>query len=309
MDRKKAYYSDIPCVDIKAVWKVLNNNTGFEDRDIANEFQTYFLTKVGIKKPPLKPVYLSAPASTTFNFDKVSELTISNHLKQLDIGKSSGIDDVSPFVWCEIHEKAACHLHVIFSNSTIVDNYRPISIPVVMNKIFESIMLGQIEHYMTENSYWDKNQFRFKKQKGCQELFFKVTHEISNYIEDNRNVLVLSLDISKAFDTLGHEVLLYKLAKQVFSSCHKNDGKLLITSHSMCKINDSKSFEGKIFCGIPQGTCLGPILFNIFTNDMRDLQLHGIFFRFADDFLIVWNFTKDSEVLNDIQEDLEKIKS
>lgn len=49
--------------------------------------------------------------------------------------------------------------------------------------------------------------------------------------------------------------------------------------------------------GMPQGTCLGPILFNVFTNDIKDLQLNGMSFRFADDFLILWQHSShDDEV-------------
>jgi len=304
------------------------------DTEIANEFQEYFLSIVNTNATIIQPVYPPTEVSTIFQFDTASTLTFQNLLRQLNISKASGYDSVSPFIWNKLNDSMSALVHEIFvgmvnesvypsllkksivhpihkNGSTLIrENYRPISVSASISKVFESEMTNQIDYYMSINNYWDSYQYGFKKNKGCQEAIAKVTHEVSKMLDRKSNVLLLSLDLSKAFDSVNHQILLSKLAKLGFSFESMELIRSFLSDRTqVVQIDDSLSNEEKILGGIAQGSCVGPTLFNIYINDMKDLDMKCLNYRFADDSILIWDLgcSNIEQVIHNINSDLEVI--
>lgn len=353
MSRTRAYFNDISLLNQKAGWNILNDNTGCErkrkskffletgakritsDSEIAEEFQNYFLSIVGGAKVSLTPSFISNPQVPAFEFKKIDSIQLT--MQQMDIGKASGYDGISPFIWNKLNPELHTYVTELFNgivseqiypsslkktlvhpilksgSSTVKENYRPISVPVSLNKIIETEIIKQIDMYMSENNLWDPMQYGFKKNKGCPEAISKVINTVSQSLSRNSSVLLISLDLSKAFDTINHDILIYKLQMLGF----KDSAISLMRSYlneriQIVKINQALSQEGKINQGIPQGTCVGPNLFNIYTNDMKDLKINASNFRFADDSILCWTLEADmsnSDDKTNVESDLQVISA
>jgi hypothetical protein len=318
----------------KIILETLNERVT-DDLKIANIFQEYFMSIVNRNAAHIQPNYHPSEVSTVFEFDSANVLTFQNWLRQLDISKASGYDKVSPFIWNKLNESTSELVHELFvemikesiypkvlkksivhpihkSGSTLkVENYRPISVPISLSKVFESEMTNQIYQYMEINNYWDTYQYGFKKQKGCQEVIAKVVHEVSKMLDRRSDVLMVSLDLSKAFDSVDHQILLMKLAKLGFSFASLELIRSFLSDRTqIVQINESHSTEGIISGGITQGSCVGPTLFNLYINDMKELELKCLNYRFADDSILIWEIGTDlNQTIKNIEFDLNVISN
>ena len=116
------------------------------------------------------------------------------------------------------------------------------------------------------------------------------------------------LDLSKAFDTVDHQLLIHKLKFFKFKSSLIKLIENYLTDRSIrVNINNTLSKKKSITVGVPQGSVLGPLLFIMYTNDMSLLKLHSSSWLFADDTTIALDGTSIIDIINKIQEDLAKI--
>ena len=152
-------------------------------------------------------------------------------------------------------------------DKTSKDNYRPISTLSNFTKLFESILFTQLNRYM-QNKF-SKYLTGFRKNHNTQNSLLRMIESWKVRLNNGSKVGVIIMDLSKAFDSLNHELLLAKLKAYGLDSNSVTFMKSYLTNRlQRCKINNSFSEWGKVLNGPPQVSILGSLLFNIFLNDI-----------------------------------------
>ena len=170
-------------------------------------------------------------------------------------------------------------------DNTVFNNYRPISLLPIFSKILEKIVAKKIENFLNDTKQFNMHQFGFRANHSTVHPIIHLLNQIAEQNDKPCKNLTMTtfLDLSKAFDTISHKILLKKLynmglrgvANTWFCSYLTNRKQYMI-------INDNKSSLETIKCGVPQGSILGPILFIIYINDIHNSTFLKLL-CFADD--------------------------
>ena len=278
---------------------------------VANHLNSFF-TNLSTPNPTATPVKSSHLPLVGFSFRPVDETEVRTHLRKLDPKKCGGIQCVPASVYkCleptvvpaltaiintslsnsefpEIYKHAL--VTPIFKKGTKTDpsNYRPISSLPILSKVVESVMNKQMHAYLASNSLLSAKQFGFRQGVSTEHMLLTICNNHLSQLDSRapKYIAQLGLDVRKAFDTVDHELLSVKLTSYFHFS---ENAAMLLRSYlsnrlQTMRVNNHLSEALPIKKGVPQGSILGPLLFNLMVNDM--LTTHSNILSYADDTIL-----------------------
>ena len=167
---------------------------------------------------------------------------------------------------------------------TIMDNYRPISLLTSISKLFEKVVFTQLYDYFRNNDLFYDSQYGFLKNHSTEYAAMGLTDKILKDIDDKNISLAVFMDLSKAFDTLDHDILTKKLAHHGIHGTALQWFTSYLTDRSQyVEIEGVSSNILPLYTGVPQGSILGPLLFLIYMNDIPNCTKQFNFILYADD--------------------------
>ena len=278
--------------------------------------------------------YLKNKVTSYFNFKYITQQDIINIAKSLNLKNSCGYDDISTKLLYNIIPSIAypisiilnqCYHRGIFPDKLKIakviplykkddpssfNNYRPISLLPAISKIFEKSMHLQILEYFEQNNLLYKSQYGFKPLHSCELAALELVDRIHEYIDRGNDPFAIFLDLSKAFDTLNHDILIHKLKYYGFNTLALNLCESYLKERKQyVEYDKTKSEITVLDTGVPQGSILGPLLFIIYVNDLPNVCTNFIPIMYADDTTLLscrQVFAPNGDIENSISNELIK---
>ena len=299
----------------------------FSDDD-CEQFLSFFLDKVNnirsnIIPPSTTIAVLPPPISSLSQFSLISSEDLSRIVSHMHPSSSPAdsipttlLKDVfsclSPFILSIINSSLATgcvpdHFkHAIIQpllkkpslDPLVHSNYRPISKLTYISKLLEKVVCNQLLLFLNNNNTFDKFQSGFRQKHSTETALLRVSSDILMRADAGECSVLLLLDLSAAFDTIDHSLLLDRLRQWVGLTGLALDwfSSYLSGRSVAVALNNFTSSSAPLTSGVPQGSILGPILFSLYMLPLGPLinSFEGISYHcYADDTQLYLSFKQD----------------
>ena len=192
-------------------------------------------------------------------------------------------------------------------DSSLLINYRHISLLPTISNIFEGVIYDQMYEYFNTFNLLAEQQDGFRKQHSTEYAAVKLIDHVSKEMEAGKTPANVYIDLSKAFDTLTFYITLYKLKYCGITDTALDLMKRYLTNRKQYVVFDScQSEHTELYTGVPQGSILGPLFFSIYINDLITVSHRLNFLMCGDDTTIYFNLqdisniTKETDINNEL---------
>ena len=242
----------------------------------------------------------------------VTPTELDRLLNQIPKKNSAGYDDISNVLLKEIKPLILKPLVYIFNMSLStgvfpkamkkalvvplykgsardeLNNYRPISLLITLSKVLEKTMYTRVYNFLNDTNQIYDSQYGFRAKHSCNHAIGELISKITKGCEQGNQTVCAFLDLSKAFDTLEHSVIFIKMERYGLRGMCLNWFKSYLDGRTLkvrCNTGGgvSTSVEFKVEYGAPQGSCLWPLIFLIFCNNLHLHLLYLDIIQFVDD--------------------------
>ena len=310
------------------------NGLTFEPHEIAKGFASYFRIAVSKIRENMPSIIYSlrrqSPRSRSiFRLSEVDETFVCNELKKINASKSTGLVDIPARLLKDSAPIIARPLTTLMNRSlsegsvpsdwkhavvtpihksgstSDAANYRPISTLPVFSKILERAVHTMVYAYFQENNLLSNHQSGYRPLHSTSTCLIDVTNRILQNIDRGRLTGMIFLDLTKAFDTIDHDVMLNKLLDLGFSDTALVWFRAYLSNRtqSVC-VNGVLSDPQSIEFGVPQGSLLGPLLFITYINDLPSVVMNCEIQLYADDTLLFYSGDSISDIEFHLSQDL-----
>lgn len=186
-------------------------------------------------------------------------------------------------------------------------SYRPISLISSLSKILEKILKDKLTHFVNDNDILPAQQFGFRREHNTSQPLTKIRNLVHENFKESKSTGMILLDIKSAFDSVWHNGLIYKLKRLNFPIELIKIVQSFLTDRTFrVSIGHSFSNEINLSAGCPQGSCLSPTLYNIFTADIPQLS-ECTMCVFADDTSILSSSINASDIQQNLTSALSQL--
>ena len=285
------------------------------DQDKANSFNNFFCTigKTTTPTPDLDPT-LKPPKNfpkLKFNFQPNSTESIEKLINNLKERTATGYDHIdvrlvkdlkkviSPYLsklinlGYQINKFPICLKIAIIKpiykaeDHNLISNYRPIAILPIISKIYERAAIDQMMNFKIANNLLTATQHAYQKYHSTVTCLAEIVNHIYKMLDQKLETAIVKIDLSKAFDTINHQKLIFKLRNLgLDENSLKWIASYLENRAQKTKFKHFTSTQEPINTGVPQGSILGPLLFICYTNDLAE--------NFDEDLCKLFSYADDS---------------
>ena len=328
---------DIKQSNINSIKINSTSSTTSNPQEMSETFNTFFIEigeSLAEKLPDSSKSYRDylVQAQSSFQLRLVTPIEVLGLLKNLSANKATGLDKIP----CRLVKMAAPFINDSLSsmfNASIIssifpsdwklakiipihkgnekdelNNYRPISILSSISKVLERLIYNQVYDYLSSNNLLSECQSGFRRFHSTTTSLLEASTEWFTNMDQGKLNSVVFLDLSKAFDTVNHSILLEKLTCYGFhTDTIKWFSSYLFERKQQCLVNGQLSSPKIIKCGVPQGSILGPLLFLMYINDLPNCLKYSKPRMFADDTYITTTGNSLTQVINFVNSDLSYI--
>ena len=320
----------------------IQNKLYIGHKNIATGFNKYF-SSIGLNLTESLPKcnnnpmeylkYINTPRNSLF-LSPTYHNEVLNIVKSMKNKTSYGPDNISPqmlksTIWCILDPllnifNASLATGIVpdafkigkvipvfkKGNTDDISNYRPISILSSFSKILERLVFNRLYTFLTKHNLLHASQYGFRKHFSTEDAMLELQNRILKDLQNNHHTAGIFMDMSKAFDTIDHDILLQKLSYYGIRGTSLNWFYNYLTGRKQyVTIQNKSSTCTSVVTGVPQGSILGPLLFIIYINDISFSSKTGNILLFADDASILYRDKNKSALEKNIETDIKNIIS